>query len=124
MRIPIAHALSYPDRVDSGAKPLDVVSISNLQFEAPDLDRFPCLSLARQAAEAGGAMPAVLNAANEVAVDAFLNEKIRFIDIPSLISKVMDKFSPEVPINLDEVLLVDQSARKIAYKVLKNTFQS
>ncbi|MBT4106643.1 MAG: 1-deoxy-D-xylulose-5-phosphate reductoisomerase, partial [Proteobacteria bacterium] len=81
-------------------------------------------SLARQAAEAGGAMPAVLNAANEVAVDAFLNEKIRFIDIPSLISKVMDKFSPEVPINLDEVLLVDQSARKIAYKVLKNTFQS
>ena len=69
-------------------------------------------------------MPAVLNAANEVAVDAFLNEKIRFIDIPSLISKVMDKFSPEVPINLDEVLLVDQSARKIAYKVLKNTFQS
>ena len=124
MRIPIAHALSYPDRIDSGAKPLDIVSISNLQFEAPDLDRFPCLSLARQAAEAGGAMPAVLNAANEVAVDAFLNEKIRFIDIPSLISKVMDKFSPEVPINLDEVLLVDQSARKIAYKVLKNTFQS
>ncbi len=124
MRIPIAHALSYPDRVDSGAKPLDIVSISNLQFEVPDLDRFPCLSLARQAAEAGGAMPAVLNAANEVAVDAFLNEKIRFIDIPSLISKVMDKFSPEVPTNMDEVLLVDQSTRKIAYKVLKNTFQS
>jgi len=124
MRIPIAHALSYPDRIDSGAKPLDIVSISNLQFEAPDLDRFPCLSLARQAAEAGGAMPAVLNAANEIAVEGFLNEKIRFIDIPSLISEVMEKFSPKAPINLDEVLIVDQSARKIACKVLKNTFQS
>ncbi len=124
MRIPIAHALSYPDRVDSGAKALDIISISNLQFEAPDLDRFPCLSLARQAAEAGGAMPAVLNAANEVAVDAFLNEKIRFIDIPSLISEVMGKFLPKAPINLDEVLSVDQSARKIACKVLKKTFQS
>ena len=81
MRTPIAHALAWPERIPSGVAPLDFVSTSRLDFEAPDFERFPCLRLGFEAARAGGTAPAVLNAANEVAVDAFLNRRLRFTAI-------------------------------------------
>src|SRR5690606_20487702 len=78
MRTPIAYGLAWPERIDAGVKSLDLFSIARLDFQAPDEDTFPCLRLAREAFSSGGTMPAVLNAANEVAVDAFLREQIRF----------------------------------------------
>ncbi len=84
MRTPIANALAWPARVDSGVAPLDLFRIGQLDFQAPDEERFPCLRLARQAAEAGGSAPAMLNAANEVAVAAFLDGRIRYLKSPVL----------------------------------------
>ena len=91
MRTPIAYALAYPKRIDAGVAPLDLFKIATLNFVAPDFERFPCLALAYQALRTGGTAPAVLNAANEVAVDAFLNKKISFLDIPRLIKHVLEK---------------------------------
>ncbi len=85
MRTPIAHALGWPDRIGSGVESLDLIAAARLDFEAPDLVRFPSLGLARAAAVAGGTAPAALNAANEVAVAAFLERRIGFLDIPALI---------------------------------------
>jgi 1-deoxy-D-xylulose-5-phosphate reductoisomerase len=92
MRIPIAHALGWPDRIGSGVESLDIVRAGKLEFEAPDLERFPCLQLARAAAEAGGAAPAVLNAANEVAVGAFLDRRLAFVDIARVIDTVLQRY--------------------------------
>ena len=90
MRTPIAYGLGWPERLDAGVAPLDLVATARLDFEAPDEARFPCLRLAREAVAAGGTAMAVCNAANEVAVDAFLDEKIRFTDIPRVIEHSLE----------------------------------
>ncbi len=111
MRTPIAHALAYPERIDSGVKPLDLFEIASLCFERPDFDRFPCLGLAYRALEVGQDCPATLNAANEIAVEAFLDGKIRFTDIARVISETLDAL-PVMPLNtLDDVLASDARAR-------------
>jgi len=114
MRIPIAHALSWPKRIKSGATTLDITDIAQLDFLKPDMQNLPCLSLARQAAESGGAAPAVLNAANEVAVDAFLAGKIRFTDIPKPIEAALEKLANESFTDIDGVLKIDNEARAFA----------
>ena len=96
MRIPIAHAMAYPERFDSGVSQLDIFEVAHMDFEKPDLARFPCLRLATEAIEMGGLMPTVLNAANEIAVEAFLEEHIKFTDIAILIEKTMDYFTQEI----------------------------
>ena len=114
MRTPIAHALAWPRRIDSGVAPLDLFAIARLDFEAPDERRFPCLRLAREAAECGGTAPALLNAANEVAVAAFLDGRIGFHQIPQMIEAVLQRI-PAVPVReLDGVLLADAQARGAA----------
>lgn len=114
MRTPIAHALAWPRRIDSGVAPLDLFAIARLDFEAPDERRFPCLRLARQAAEAGGTAPALLNAANEVAVAAFLDERIRFDDIARMIEVVLNRIPGVAVQELDAVLQADAEARTVA----------
>jgi 1-deoxy-D-xylulose-5-phosphate reductoisomerase len=114
MRTPIAHALAWPERIDSGVAPLDLFSIARLDFQAPDELRFPCLRLARQAAETGDSAPAVLNAANEVAVAAFLDRRIRYPEIASMIDEVLN-LEPVVAVNeLETVFEVDARARTLA----------
>jgi 1-deoxy-D-xylulose-5-phosphate reductoisomerase len=114
MRTPIAHALAWPRRIDSGVAPLDLFSIARLDFQAPDEQRFPCLRLARQAAEAGDSAPAMLNAANEVAVAAFLDRRIRYPEIASMIDEVLN-LEPVVPLaDLEAVFDVDTKARVLA----------
>lgn len=114
MRTPIAHALAWPKRIDSGVAPLDLFSIARLDFQAPDEERFPCLRLARQAAEAGNSAPALLNAANEVAVAAFLDRRIRYPEIASIIDEVLN-LEPVVAVQeLDAVFEIDSKARALA----------
>jgi 1-deoxy-D-xylulose-5-phosphate reductoisomerase len=111
MRTPIAHAMAWPKRIDSGVERLDLIDVARLEFEKPDEQRFPCLRLAEQAARAGGTMPAVLNAANEVAVAEFLNNKIRFTDIAKLVEHVMTQLPTTDADNLNIVLEADRDAR-------------
>jgi len=119
MRTPIAHALAWPERLDSGVSPLDLLAVARLDFRAPDPDMFPCLRLAREAAETGGTACAVLNAANEVAVEAFLGGRIGFTDIPVIISQTLERMAPESVQELDHILLTDRHARKHAQDWLK-----
>ncbi|SMG67284.1 1-deoxy-D-xylulose 5-phosphate reductoisomerase [methanotrophic bacterial endosymbiont of Bathymodiolus sp.] len=118
MRIPIAHAMAWPERFDSGVAPLDIFSVKQMDFEPADLKRFPCLRLAMEAIKAGGIMPTVLNAANEMAVEAFLNEQIRFTDIPVVIERAMEKFSATVADTLEHILEADQQAREQAQLII------
>ena len=111
MRTPIAHGLAWPGRMASGVEPLDLVSTSRLDFEPPDFDRFPCLRLGFEAAEAGGSAPAALNAANEVAVDAFLNRRLRFTRIARVVEATVAACAGEEPRTLDDVLDLDALAR-------------
>ena len=113
-RTPISHALGWPERIDSGVESLDLVRAGRLDFEAPDLDRFPCLRLARAAAEAGGTAPAVLNAANEVAVGAFLERRLAFVEIPRVIGDVLAQHSVRSADSLQDVLVADEWARREA----------
>lgn len=118
MRTPISHALAWPQRIDSGVAPLDLFAIARLDFQAPDEQRFPCLRLARQAAEAGGSVPAILNAANEVAVEAFLDRRIRFPEIASIIDAVLNA-EPGVAVDsVEAVLAADRRARELAVQWL------
>jgi 1-deoxy-D-xylulose-5-phosphate reductoisomerase len=118
MRTPIAHALAYPERIEAGVGSLDLFQIARLDFEAPDLQRFPCLALAFRALRAGGSAPATLNAANEVAVQAFLDGAIGFTDIPMLIAAALDAL-PASPLNaLADVLAADAAARDFAQSYL------
>ncbi|WP_043306943.1 1-deoxy-D-xylulose-5-phosphate reductoisomerase [Pseudomonas sp. ML96] len=114
MRTPIANALAWPERIDSGVAPLDLFAVARLDFQRPDEQRFPCLSLARQAAEAGGCAPARLNAANEVAVAAFLERRIRFPEIASIIEDTLNREASAVVEDLDAVLAADARARALA----------
>jgi 1-deoxy-D-xylulose-5-phosphate reductoisomerase len=114
MRLPLLYALSYPTRIPTQWERLDLVKAGNLTFRAPDHDKYPCMQLAYAAGRAGGSMPAVLNAANEQAVDLFLNEKIRFLDIPRLIERVCDRYQVHnhpTP-GLEDILVADQWARQ------------
>ncbi|WP_455924316.1 1-deoxy-D-xylulose-5-phosphate reductoisomerase [Pseudomonas putida] len=114
MRTPIAHALAWPERIDSGVAPLDLFAVGRLDFEAPDEQRFPCLRLARQAAQAGNSAPTTLNAANEVAVAAFLERRIRYPEIARMIEDVMSQ-EPVVALDaLDAVFAADARARELA----------
>ena len=115
MRTPIAHALAYPERIESGVAPLDIFKVAKLDFEAPDFSKFPCLRLAYKALASGGSAPAILNAANEVAVEAFLKSRIPFTAIPILIEQVMEAIEPKDIFTLEDVLIVDSLARKAAY---------
>ncbi|AMB84550.1 1-deoxy-D-xylulose 5-phosphate reductoisomerase [Pseudomonas agarici] len=113
MRTPIANALAWPERIDSGVAPLDLFSVARLDFQAPDEQRFPCLRLARAAAEAGGSAPAMLNAANEVAVAAFLERRIRYPEIASIIEAVLN-LEPVVAVDeLGAVFAADAKARAL-----------
>lgn len=119
MRTPIAHALAWPERFDSGVAPLNIFDVGRMDFERPDLNRFPCLRLAYEAITAGGIMPTVLNAANEIAVEAFLEEQIRFTDIPVLIERCMQKFVVVEAATLEVVLATDAEARDISRQLIK-----
>ncbi len=114
MRVPIAHALGYPERIASGAKPLDLAAIAQLSFERPDAARFPCLRLAYEALSAGGGAPAVLNAANEVAVEAFLGSRLRFNAIPHVIEETLAALGGRAATDLEAVLAADAEARSVA----------
>jgi 1-deoxy-D-xylulose-5-phosphate reductoisomerase len=121
MRTPIAHALGWPERIASGVQSLDLVAAARRDFEAPDLDRFPALRLAREAAEAGGTAPAVLNAANEVAVAAFLEGRLGFPGIPRLIQAVLERHQNRPANALAAVLEADRWARDVAETMLAKT---
>ncbi|MBK8814259.1 MAG: 1-deoxy-D-xylulose-5-phosphate reductoisomerase [Methylococcaceae bacterium] len=118
MRIPIAHAMAWPERFESGAKPLNIFDVKRMDFEEPNLERFPCLRLAYKAINAGGTMPTVLNAANEIAVEAFLNREIKFTDIPVIIEKAMDSVPVFSAGNLEVILEHDGKARETAKHII------
>ena len=120
MRVPIAHCLAWPKRMATPMAPLDLVAIGRLEFEAPDPVRFPALALARAALDAGGARPAILNAANEVAVAAFLAGQIGFLEIAAIVSDTLDRYDPPAPATLDAVLAIDAEARRQATAGLKD----
>ena len=119
MMIPIAYALSYPRHIKTGLPPLELEKAGPLNFEKPDLGRFKCLALALRAASAGGSMPAVLNGANEIAVDAFLNKKIGYLDIPKLIEQTMEAHKTHPIDQIDSVMDADRWARKTTLVNLK-----
>jgi 1-deoxy-D-xylulose-5-phosphate reductoisomerase len=119
MRTPIAHALAYPERIEAGVAPLDLCAIGGLAFEAPDLERFPCLALAFDALEAGGSAPVILNAANEVAVTCFLAGQLPFARIAQVVRDALDTV-PVTPVgSLDDVLGADAAARRAAERCLE-----
>ena len=119
MRTPIAHGLAWPQRISSSVADLDLAEIAQLTFEQPDLERFPCLKLAYQAAEAAGDAPAVLNAANEIAVDAFLNQRIGFTDIAKVVDQTLNTFDFFEPDSLAAVQESDARARRTAISMVK-----
>ena len=114
MRVPIAHALGYPERIESGAAPLDLAAIARLSFERPDAQRFPCLGLAYAALREGGMAPAVLNAANEVAVAAFLEGKLQYTAIPRVIERALERVPTVRVDSLEVVLEADRAGRRAA----------
>jgi 1-deoxy-D-xylulose-5-phosphate reductoisomerase len=118
MRTPIAHALAFPDRVDSGVAQLDLTQVATLTFEKPDYQRFPCLALAMKAMAAGGIASATLNAANEVAVDAFLNRRIGFTAIAQTVDAVLEALENKGASSLDVVLEADAAARRAAHTII------
>jgi 1-deoxy-D-xylulose-5-phosphate reductoisomerase len=118
MKAPIAYALTYPERVATGVRPLDLTRLSALSFFNPDYARFPSLKLAYQAMESGESMPAVLNAANEVAVEAFLDGRIKFTDIPVIIEKTMLAHAPYALNSIEEVFSVDRWGREKGREIL------
>jgi 1-deoxy-D-xylulose-5-phosphate reductoisomerase len=119
MRIPIAHALAYPERMETPAEKLDLARIGALSFEVPDLVRFPALRVAREALEAGGAAPVVLNAANEEAVAAFLGSRIGFLDIVRTVEEAVARTSAPAPRSIAEVIDIDRSARALARDLMR-----
>jgi len=121
MRIPIASALAWPHRMATPCQPLDLATIGRLDFEAPDTERFPALRLARAAIEAGGARPAILNAANEVAVGAFLAGRIGFLDIATIVEETLTRYSPPAPTTVEDIEAIDREAREHAISRAEST---
>jgi len=119
MRIPIAHTLAWPQRMATTSRRLDLATIGRLEFAEPDLVRFPALRLAREALQNGGGTPTILNAANEIAVDAFLNRRIGFLDISRLVEKTVSTFGTSQAETLDEVIALDATARRIAQDLMQ-----
>ncbi|SFP38767.1 1-deoxy-D-xylulose-5-phosphate reductoisomerase [Sphingomonas rubra] len=119
MRVPIAHCLAWPDRMETPMAPLDLVALGRLDFAAPDVERFPALRLAREALAAGGARPAILNAANEMAVAAFLAGKIGFLEIAAIVADTLATFDPPFPGTVDAVVAVDAEARARASDLIR-----
>src|SRR5229473_374451 len=124
MRHAIQYALTYPERHASSLPPLDLTALSSLHFEEPDLDRFPCISLAYRALRAGGTLPAAMNAANEESVQAFIEERISFADIPQVIQGVMDEHRTAGVKDLDAVVDADRSARAAAHLAIAQRTQA
>jgi 1-deoxy-D-xylulose-5-phosphate reductoisomerase len=120
MRIPLAYALAWPERMETPAQRLDLADIARLDFERPDLDRFPALRLAREALEAGGAAPIVLNAANEVAVASFLSGEIRFTDISRVVEQALTDALFEAPKSISDVLEIDRATRSRVEALMKD----
>ncbi|TKD50767.1 1-deoxy-D-xylulose-5-phosphate reductoisomerase [Sphingomonas baiyangensis] len=120
MRVPIAHTLAWPDRMETPMAPLDFAAIGRFDFEAPDPDRFPALRLAREALDAGGARPAILNAANEIAVAAFLERRIGFLEIAAIVEDTLASYDPPAPHDVDAVLAIDGEARRNAAARVKD----
>jgi len=118
MRVPIAYALSYPDRIECDLESLDLAKLAQLTFEAPDFQKFPCLQLAHDALDIGQTMPAVLNAANEIAVQGFLDELIPFKEIPEIIRLTLEHHKPQAVRSIDDVLMADQWAREETHKLV------
>ena len=122
--IPIAYSMAWPDRMNAHVDRLDLTAMDNLNFFKPDLNKFPALNLARFALETGGTAPCVINAANEVAVDAFLQDKIEFLDITRLIDRVLGKYSSRADFKtemstIEEVISKDNEVRKVATENIK-----
>ncbi len=118
MRIPIAYSMAWPERFDSGVEPLNIFDVGRMDFQEPSLERFPCLRLAYEAIATGGTMPTILNAANEIAVEAFLNEQVRFTDIPLIIERCMKKFEAKTADTLEIILDADQQARLVSTQII------
>jgi len=116
MRIPIASCLAWPERMSTSAKALDLATIESLTFQEPNYEKFRCLALARDALASGGAAPAILNAANEIAVEAFLLGKIGFLDIAAVVERTLDASDMKQPHSLSNVFAIDEEARRIANK--------
>lgn len=119
MRIPIQYALTYPDRMESPARPLDLISLGRLSFMSPDTAKFPALSLAYEAGKTGGTMPAVMNAANEIAVNEFLNSSLSFTGIPAVVEKVMMLHDTIAEPTLDDIVQTDRWAREISRELCR-----
>lgn len=119
MRTPIANALAWPKRIAAGVEPLNMFEVAQLNFEAPDFNRFPCLKLAYEAYEAGGTTTAILNAANEIAVEAFLNKQIRFTDIARTIADTLEQTSKHAADQLEQILQDDAEARRCASRLIE-----
>lgn len=114
MRTPIAHALAFPERIAAGVAPLDLAALATLSFERPQAERFPCLTLALEALRQGGIASAVLNAANEVAVEAFLCGALRFTSIAEVVAEVLERIEPSAVHTLDDIRAADAQARRLA----------
>ena len=122
MRLPIAHAMAWPDRIDSGVDGLDMTKHSGLEFLQPDLQRFPCLRLALEVQKTGGACPAIMNAANEVVVQSFLDGEIKFSEIYNVVASVVEKLEPVTVDSVEAILDIDNYARQSATrKILELT---
>lgn len=119
MKTPIAYGLGWPNRIDGGVEELDFMKLGQLHFEEVDSQKFPSLKLAYQALSLGGLMPTVLNAANEVAVEAFLTQKIKFTQIADVVEETLEQFSVSAADQLDAILTIDQESRTIAHNVMK-----
>jgi 1-deoxy-D-xylulose-5-phosphate reductoisomerase len=119
MRVPIAYALAWPDRMPSPAERLNLAAVRNLSFEDPDVERFPALRIARQALEQGGAAPTVLNAANEIAVGSFLEQRIGFTQIASLVERALGESNARAPASVDEVIALDRATRDAVSEMIE-----
>ncbi len=119
MRLPIQLALTYPSKIDTKLPELDLAEVAKLTFEKPDLNTFPCLGIAMECAKKGGYYPTIMNGANEIAVQAFMNDRIGFYDIPDIIEKAINKCETQKPVTLDGVFEIDNMARIIAMDLIK-----
>jgi 1-deoxy-D-xylulose-5-phosphate reductoisomerase len=118
MRIPIAHTLAWPERMETPAERLNLARIGSLSFEEPDISRFPALRVAREALEAGGSAPIILNAANEEAVAAFLDRRIGFLDIVQTVEEAVARTGAAAPRSIADVIDIDRNARALANQLM------